>query len=269
VQLGDGEYTPPKVAFGIAEEFSKKALELDPNLGSAYVSRGTIRIFSKFQWAEAEADFKTALRLSPRYADLYHFYGHYFEVLGRTNEALATFRTALDLDPLSPVLPAEMAACFYHFRDYAKAEELCRKALQQNPGFVWGRIILSLVLLQQSRFPEAMEVLAEARRLDGGDAVITIALEAYAHGLAGDRERARLRLADFRAASLRSGEVAPYFLAVIHMGLGEKPEVLQFLEEAREKGSNWLPFIAVDPIFERVQTDPRFQRLIRGMGLRP
>lgn len=244
-----------------------RALELDQNLGQAYVSRGTLGVFYTFEWSSSDRDFKRALELSPEYPDLYHFYGHYLEALGRTNEAIATFQQGLARDPYSPVMNTELAWCYYKSRQYTMAKDQCQKVIQIHPDFLWVYQVPAFVLIQQKEYEAALGVLVQARGLESGYGQLTAALEGSALGLRGDKAQARVKFAELKAMAEKSGVLVHYCVAMIHLALGEEEDALTSLEHALKTGSLFMSFIGVEPLFEPLYSDERFKQLLKDMRL--
>ncbi len=267
IQLGDGEFLPPEAAFKEAEKHAARALELDDTLGEAYVSRGTINIFYRWNWAAAKADFENALKFAPRYPDLYHFYGHYLEITGQTNEAIRRFQEGLKLDPASPVLKTELANAYYKARDYRNAIQQCLKTLEMHPDYVFAMLSLATIYNQTEQYGEALALIDRVLRLPGGDTAVPLAEQGYAFAKTKKRKEAVENLAKIKSISDREDYLDPYFLAVIHLGLADDTEALKYLAEAVDKHSLWLSWIKVEPRFDPLRGDKRFKDLVKKMGL--
>ena len=90
-----------------------KAIELDPKLGEAYATLGFLQTVHKWQWREAEANFKRSIELNPGYATAHHWYAILLGIEGRFEEAKAEMQKALDIDPTSFNYLADMGQIYY------------------------------------------------------------------------------------------------------------------------------------------------------------
>ncbi len=112
-----------------------KALELDPNLAEAYATNGFLLTFHEWNWQDAEVHFKKSIELNPGYATAHHWYATLLAIQGRTDEAKSEMRRALEINPMSYNFLADLGQLHYFAREYDKAEEYCRKALEIYPDF--------------------------------------------------------------------------------------------------------------------------------------
>jgi tetratricopeptide (TPR) repeat protein len=188
-------------------------------------------------------------------------------MMGRFEEALALIRLALELDPLSMVLNTHLGWIFYFARQFDKAAVQLRKALEMDPGFAVGHYFLGLVYLQKGMIPEAIVEFQTAIQLVVFHQAPISGL-GLAHGLAGRKVEARSCLEQLLQQS-KKGYVAPYYIACVWIGLGDKAQAFHCLEKAFEEHSSWMVPLKVDPSLDSLRSDPRFKNLIQRVGLPP
>jgi TolB-like protein/DNA-binding winged helix-turn-helix (wHTH) protein/tetratricopeptide (TPR) repeat protein len=251
----------------------KKAIELDDKLGEAYASRGFMKMFKEWQWSDAEADFKQAIELNPGYGTAHQWYATLLAIGGRVEEAKAEMRRALEIDPTSHNFLADLGQMHYFAREYDEAENYCRKALEVYPDFGFARGYLISIHLKRSEEDKAFEEemrIARANRYSIADGEDVIAQQ-----ITGMKEEYRrsgykgwLRLSNEYLLSRQADYFSFFGLVKNYALLGEKERALDALEKSYENRDFMLPFVNVDPIYDDLRSDARFQAVMRRMGLR-
>jgi serine/threonine protein kinase/Tfp pilus assembly protein PilF len=255
---------PPQEAWTKSNEAAEKALKLDPTLASARASLGVAKLMYEWDWAGAEADFKEAIRLQPDHVRAHEYYSWYLVCVGRNSEALEEAKRAQQIDPLSAEANAWGGLVSYYARQYDEAIEQEKRALEIDPSYWFAHYFLGWTYLQKGQTREAIAELQKAADLSGFPQAI--APLGHAHAKAGNRAEALKILAEFKTWS-RTGLVAPYDLATVYFGLGDKEQGLAWLEKALEARNWWVFFIKVEPWMDPLRSDRRFQSLIRRMNL--
>jgi TolB-like protein/Flp pilus assembly protein TadD len=256
---------PPRDTYPKAKAAALKALEIDEGLAEAHASLGFFHLMYDWNFAESEREFKRAIRLNPAYANAHDGYGFLLKATGRNEEAIRSSQQAQKLDPLSLFTNVSLGWAYYFSRDYERAIEQGRKALEMEPRFDFAYWIMGLALAQLDRTDEAIASLNEAVILTGGGLTHEAHL-GYAYALSGKREEAEQVLADLKEIA-REKYVSAYYFAIIYLGLGELEQTFSWLERALDERAGFLAFIKVEPIFDGVRSDPRFTDLLRRMGL--
>ena len=190
-------------------------------------------------------------------------YGNYLEAMGRVDQAIAERRRALEAEPLSLINSAVLGRNLYEGRQYDQAMEELRKTLDMDPGFVQAHLYLGWVYEQKRMFAEAIAELRQAVGGSGGNLLYVGAL-GHAYAIAGERKMAEECLARLQALQRY---VSPNDMAVIHIGLGDKEQAWKYLQKAYEDHSYWILFLRIDPRFDGIRGDPRYQDLLRRMHL--
>ncbi|HKN62634.1 MAG TPA: tetratricopeptide repeat protein [Candidatus Acidoferrales bacterium] len=242
---------------------AQKAVELDPNLADAHALLGDVQK-ERWQWADAQAEYRRALELNPHNADAYADLAWWLLCQGRTDEALASMRRARELDPLS-VDATDMGWMLFEARRYDEATHELRSVLQVNPNDPVTLWDLGISLIDKNQPQDAIPVLEKALSLSNRSPGVTGTL-IRAYALAG-RRRDALRLLKELQVRSKAGFVPASAFVNAYLGLGENEQVFVWLEQAYKEHSNILQFLKVDPALDPIRTDPRFADLLRRVGL--
>jgi TolB-like protein/DNA-binding winged helix-turn-helix (wHTH) protein/Tfp pilus assembly protein PilF len=260
--LGDWEYgvLAPREAFPRAKAAATKALELDNTLGEAHTSLAFSLDLFDWDWASAEREFRRAIELSPGYATAHHWYAWHLSEMGRNSEAIAEMRKAENLDPLSLIISADVAEILLVAHSYDEAIEQSRKTIDMDSNFAVAHYELGQALVQKHMYKEAIAELQKAIELSGGSTTCTSNL-AFAYAASGRRKEAVKILSDLKNRSKQNASE----IALMYVGLDEKDQAMTWLEKAYEERFN--PSILLRPAFDPLRSDPRFQNLVRRIGL--
>jgi DNA-binding winged helix-turn-helix (wHTH) protein/TolB-like protein/Tfp pilus assembly protein PilF len=270
--LGLADTLSTKGGHNESEYAIQKAIELDDRLGEAYASRGFWRMFKGWQWGDAQADFKRAVELKPGYGTAHQWYATLLAITGRVEEAKSEMRRALEIDPMSPNFLADMGQMHYFAREYDEAESYCLKALEIFPGFVLAHEYLSYIYTAKREDDKAFEGWLKAGSAFHPSSTYLKAEEILAQEQAKRESYRRSGLKGIWRDSIRGlsmgGEGFSHFaLLHYHALLDEKEEALDALEKAYQGHEFMLPFVNVDPVFDDLRSEPRFQAVSRRMGL--
>jgi serine/threonine-protein kinase len=258
---------PPGESMTRARAAAERALALDDSLAEAHASLGLVKLLHDWEWDEAERRFRRALALKPNLAIAHDWFAEFFMARGRTSEALAELERAEALDPLSVILPTDRCRALYFARRHAEALASCRRALDADAGFVPALITQGMVLEEAGRPADALSAFREVARLTGNDAQQRTLL-ARATAIGGDLAAARGMLAEIEQQA-GSRYISPYSLAVVHAALGETDAAFRELDRAVAERSSWMIYAAVNPRLDALRSDPRFEDVLKRVGLRP
>jgi serine/threonine protein kinase/tetratricopeptide (TPR) repeat protein len=251
----------PLETMPLAKAAAQKALQLDDSLAEAHASLANIKWAYDWDSGEAEKEFERALALNPNYATAREWYGLYLTQVGRFDEAIAEMQRAQELDPLEPVIQVNVGRCYYYARRYDKALELLLQLEHQEPDYWIVHAILGQTYLAMGRLDDAIHELERAHVLSP-DSLRNLGVLGDAYGRAGRRGEA-LRLLDELSNFSLNRYAPPVYSAMILMGVGDKPQALTFLEKAYADRSDWIMQLKVEPEFDPLRTDLRFQQLLR------
>jgi tetratricopeptide (TPR) repeat protein len=250
--------TRPKVI-----KAARKALELDPDLADAHVLLANMYM-RQWKWAEAEAEYRRALDLNPNDAAAHDGFSDWLLCHGRMEEALAWARRARDLDPLG-TSGHTIAWTLFNAHRYDEAIREFRDVLTVRPDDRLPLWPLGWALIgnhqAEKAIPELEEAVSVTNRSPG---VISALIWAYAH--AGRRADA-LRLLGELKKRQQTGYVPAGAFVHAYLGLGDNDEAFTWFERAYEEQSNILIYIKVFPLYDPLRGDPRFQDLVRRVGL--
>jgi eukaryotic-like serine/threonine-protein kinase len=250
----------PREAYPRAKAAATKALELDETLGEAHCTLGFFRLLYDWDFAAAEEEFRRAIELSPNFANAWDGYGFYFKATGQSEASIHACQRAQELEPLSLFITLSLAWAYYFARQYDRAMEQGSKALDMDPNFGFAYWHRGMAYIQQERFGEAVTALRKAISLSG-PATTFISYLGYANARLGKSREARQMIAQLERVSKRQ-YVSSYFIAIIHMGLGDLDQAFEWLDKAYQERSGFMAFINVEPMLNALRGDPRLNALI-------
>ena len=243
-----------------------KAIEIDPDSAEAHASLG-LALHHRLDWPGAEAGFKRALQLDRHYANAHHWYGDYLSIKGRHDEALVEAKQALELDPLNLMIGTWVGLRYYLARKYDRAIEQGRNTVELDPNFAAAHLLLGESYVQMGLEKQALAELETAASLSGSSPLY-LAQVGVAHASAGRKTEA-LRIIDQLRRVSRERYVSPYGLAQIYAALNDREQTFTWLQTAYDDHAVWISYLAVDPVFDRFRSDPRFRNLLRRLSLLP
>jgi serine/threonine-protein kinase len=243
---------------------AERALAIDGDLAEAHAALAVAKQ-NRWDWAGADAAYRRALELSPTQAESHQRYGTYLSFMGRCEEGLAHLKRAHQLNPVSHSISAQIALSLLCARRYEEAIAQCSRTLDAEPACDEARVYLMLSYVQTGT-PAAAVAEYERMTPTAGDTTDVRAMLAYAQALAGNKPEARTILAELLHLS-RSRYVPHFWLAMVHVGLGNYPEALACLERACEDPDDSLVAIKVVPFLDPIRREPRFTEVLRKMGL--
>lgn len=260
-------FRSPAETFPKATEFALRALQIDDRLADAHYALAFCKLNYEWNWDDAEREFKRALELNPNYANAHGTYGTYFQSRGLFDQAVAERELAKKFDPLSPLTVANVGYPHYYARRFDQAIKAYREALELDPTFAWGHLWIGQVYLQEGKNREAIDEINQALSKSNDD-IRMLATLGHAYAVAGNRGEA-LRVIDKLQKASHQRYVSPYFIAVIYVGLENNDEAFVWLQKAFEERHPYLILMKVEPVFDKLRGDPRFQDLERRVGLNP
>jgi tetratricopeptide (TPR) repeat protein len=271
----DPNYPPPYTGLAdiyqlsdnprLARESVQKALELDNQLAEAHNSLAELLYRFDRDLVGAEKEFKQALELDPNYAPAHHWYSMYLAFVGRGQQALAEAQKAYELDPLSPVVGANLAKILQENGQYDKAIDQAKRTLELEPNSAVTHAVLGVAYEDKKMYAEAITEYKAALQLGGAPGEMR-GLLGYIYAATGDLENAGKMIRELK--QLWPGHAhAALDLAVIYSGLGKKDQALYWLGKASEKEVGDLIVVGQDPHFAALRSDQRFQAFVKQVGL--
>jgi serine/threonine protein kinase/Tfp pilus assembly protein PilF len=233
----------------LADEASRKSVELDGSLAEAHESRAAALTLA-WRWNEAETEFRRALQLSPNNASVHYFYAFLFLVPeNRIDEALREFHVALSLDPLSPIVNTNYAATLMDAHRYPEAVAQFQKTLERDPNFTPAHLKLSYLYAATGRFAEANSELQTGSHTAGN-------FSADAKGYSDLLVQTLKKSGDWKADE-----------AVTFVLEGDRDKAFQYLSDAASEQSSEIILVIRFPALDPVRSDPRFVELLGRLGL--
>jgi TolB-like protein/Tfp pilus assembly protein PilF/predicted Ser/Thr protein kinase len=262
----DDWFMPPNEAGPKARDAARKALAIDESDAGAHLSLAIETHWYEWNWAAAESEFKRAIELNPNNSEALGYYSWFLAPMGRKDEALAQAKRSQQADPLSTMANLFVGSVLVFNRQWDPAIEQLRSAIELDPTFWFDHCFLGRAYEQKRRLPEAIAEFQRALELEKDNAETWSSL-GHAYALSGNRAEAQKMLDHLKELSAHTW-VAPYNVAVIYAGLGEKDQAFAWLDRAYKDRSYYLAvYLTTDARMDSLRSDPRFGELQRRVGL--
>jgi serine/threonine protein kinase/tetratricopeptide (TPR) repeat protein len=262
----DDWFMAPREAGPKAREAAKRALALDEGNVHAHVALAIEAQWYEWDWAASEREFKRALELNPDDGSAHGYYAWFLPSMGRVDQAVAEGEKEQQTDPLGTNENFTLGSVFVFTRQWDKAIHQLRSAIELDPNYWLDHCFLGRALEQKGRLPEAIAEFQRGLALDPDQAENWAGL-GHAYALSGNRAEAQKAIDQLKELSARS-YIAPYNMAVIYAGLGEKDRAFSWLERAYADRSYLLAlYLTTDARLDTLHSDPRFSELRRRIGL--
>jgi TolB-like protein/DNA-binding winged helix-turn-helix (wHTH) protein len=247
-----------------------KALQLDETLAEAHTSLGLIAENYDYDWQTAEKEFRRAIQLDPDYPTAHQWYAECLSWQGRFDEALAESERARKLDPLSLIIAVDHGANLYYARKYDRAIAQFRAVIEMDPQFGRAAMIAD-AYVQEGRYTEALDEIERHSNESSGFSVWASARKVYVYGRWGQREKAQQAAAKFEQVIRHYPldpplDPTPYRL-IVYIALDQKDQVIALLQKGYSAHSSVVVDLKVEPRYDPLRSDPRFQDLLRRVGL--
>jgi len=248
----------------LAETAARKALELDGGLAEAHAALGFVQL-TTWRWTAAERSFRNGIEADPSNVRAHLGLSQFFSVFGRADESIAEARQAKALDPFTSRSWGQVGFAMFHARRYDEAVTELRHASEMDPSDGWVLWFLGMALTELGRFDEAIPTLERAVSVSKGSAAFLGSL-GNACARAARRERA-LAIRDELVERAGRGYVTPAAFVFVYAGLGDKERAFEWLEKAAADQTNLMQFLRVHPLLDPLRSDPRFDAMLRQVGL--
>jgi TolB-like protein/Tfp pilus assembly protein PilF len=255
----------PGDTFPKAHAAAKKALALNPSSGEALTSLAYPTMWHDWNLPEAERLFRQAIELNPRYSTAHLWLANLYTVQGRFDDAMSEFQITRRVDPMSMPGITSVGWLPYWYHRFDEAVAQLTHATELLPDFLMARHWLGLTYARMGRGPEAIVQFEHGVRI-GGRVPFTLSGLALGHAASGEAAKARAILAEMMAQSPRH-YVASYFVAQVLAALGDLEGAFPALERALEERVHWLAAIRLDPTLDPLRADPRFDDIVRRVGV--
>jgi Tfp pilus assembly protein PilF len=243
-----------------AQAAAEKAIALAPDEADGYAARADLRASFGWDWAGAQADLERALVLDPTDGEVRRLYGDVLASLGRLPEAIAAYRRATELDPLSSPTWGGLGWYLMQSRDLAGAHEALRRALEIEPGSALSLGYLGTLQLLEGK---AAEALATSRKITSDEVFRLFGISRAEHMLGNEKESDRA----LEELIVKHAKDSAYQIALVFAQRGQKDEAFEWLERAYMQRDGGLAEIKVDLLLSDLRSDPRYQAMLRKMNL--
>ncbi|NOR21878.1 MAG: hypothetical protein GQ476_04230, partial [Candidatus Aminicenantes bacterium] len=258
---------PPKQAFPKAKASASKALEIDDTIAESYTSLAYVKLIVDKDWAGAEELFKRAIELNPSSTTAPQWYSFLLQLTGRFDESVAMMRGALKSDPLSLILNCAVGNRLYFARRYDESIEEELKTLEMEPDFIPALTTLGNAYVKKGLFEEAFSIFQRMATLTGVVGWGSQPTIGYAYAVSGQRKNALNVLEEYkRLRAAKQRYISPCKIAAIYTGLGKTDQAIEWLEKAYEEQSILLLYLNIEPLWNPLRSDPRFQDMLRRMN---
>jgi TolB-like protein len=254
--IGDNENTVSPAAYmPRARDAALKALAIDPSLAEAHAVLGMVDCHYDYDWPAAEREYKKAFQLNPNYASAHQYYALGLMAHGRFAEARQQLDTARRLDPLALIVDVDVAVLLKYQRNYDGVIAKSKGILQKDPNYFLAYSMLTAGYYCEHRWDDWRSADSKVPQDDFIRDVVN-----------GNMEQARLVMAK-NIAQVAAGQLKAYRIAWEELILGDRAAALDWLEKSYESRDYWLLFINVDPEMDPIRSDPRFQAIVRRLGV--
>jgi tetratricopeptide (TPR) repeat protein len=254
----------PSDGFARARAALERASQIDANAPEVLASEGYLNLYFDWDLDKAERNLERAIAGNPNYATAYDWLGVLFTASRRFSAAQSAFERARRLDPASLPIRTDLAFQLHYSRHNEDARHELQNILNIDPNFPLAHFWMGRVLSAEANCPGALSELDTAASSALREWQPVIAAHGYIAGVCGQRSRASEDLRRFDELAQKRF-VTSYGYALIHSGLNENEQALTWLRKAVEERSHWLVWIRVDPRFDTLRGDYRFQQLVTNV----
>ncbi len=255
IAIGDVEEVDPAAYLPRARDAALKALQLDPSLAEPHAALGMVACHYDYDWPTAEREYKEAFELNPNYASAHQYYALGLMAHGRFGEAEAQLDTARRLDPLALIVDVDLALLRKFQRDYDGVIAVSKDILRRDPNYHLGYSMLTTGYMCEHRWDDWRAADAKYPQAEFQRAAV--------NGNRDEIERVMRKMME----EAKAGSRRPYEVAYFAIMTGDRALALDWLEKAYQHHDYWMLFVNVDPGYDPIRSDPRFQAIIHRLGV--
>lgn len=259
--LGESGRMPYEKAFKSQKAEAFNAIQLDDSLSEAHAELANTAMTLDWDWPKAAAEFHRAIELNPNSATSHEKYAFFLVRTGHPQEAIAEIDRSVDLDPVSGSTFHSSGFIYYFARQYDRALDVTRTVRNLRINVPDWTFLLGEIFAEKGMLEDSVSAFQKA-----GNGPYTLGHLGNVYGRAGKSDLAHDTIAQLLKSVERDG-VGRYEIALVYAGLDEKTETFHWLEEAYRAHDVGLIYLKVDPCFDSLRSDLRFQNLIRRVGL--
>jgi TolB-like protein/Flp pilus assembly protein TadD len=259
------EFKKPAEVYPQAKIAALKAIELDESLVEAHTSLAFTLTLYEWDWKKAEEEFLLALELNPGYSTAHHWYAEFLMATGRFKEGILQSRKAQKFDPLGLIINTLLGMAYFLSGDFERSIAECKKTLNMAPNYLPVYIWLGLSYCKKGMFDEAIDLFEKGRTISKNKNTKMTSLLAYSYALRGKSGAVELMLNELEVTA-KFGYISSLERARIALGSGDTEMALNYLEDSLDERSTWLSWINVDPTFDDLRSQSRFDEVIHKMN---
>jgi TolB-like protein/Tfp pilus assembly protein PilF len=249
----------PKESISPAKAALTKALQLDDSLAEAHASSGLLATL-ELDLNRAISELERAIQLNPNYATAHHWIALPLMSIGQLDRGIAEGKRAIELDPLSLIINADLCWVYFNARRYDEAEAQARKTLEMDPRFYVAHYYLGEALQFKGKLTDAIAEFQKSFESNNDPFSLAMLGQAYARqGKTDEAQKVLTRLTE----QAKSQYVSPYAFAVVLAALGDKAHAIDELEHGYDDSGFYISLIKVNPMFDDLRGDPRFEALVQ------
>jgi TolB-like protein/DNA-binding winged helix-turn-helix (wHTH) protein len=257
-------YSPGSATILNAQTAAQKAIQLDNSLAEGHAAMAYLNFMWLWDWATAEREFQQAIQLNRNYAPAHHWYALYLAVMSRKPEAVSEIKLAQRLDPVSPIVNTAVGFVSFFNRDYDDAIKDCKAVLEHEPNFPVAHNVLGRAYDAKGMHDQAIAELERLAQLSESSGNLAYLGHAYAaSGRQADAKRILDKLFEKARQGIFVGLSGP---ALIYAGLGDKENAILYLQRAADQNDANLIWLRVEPAYDGLRSDTRFQNVLRRQG---
>jgi TolB-like protein/DNA-binding winged helix-turn-helix (wHTH) protein/Tfp pilus assembly protein PilF len=258
---------PPGEAFVRSDAAARKAVELGPENSDCHSALGWQLLAYDRDFAGAERAFRRAIELNPSNSEAHEGLAWYLAIRKQSEASLAEMRKARETDPLSPIMNADIGNMLFYADQGEEAVVQLRAAINLDPDFPPSHYYLIKIYQSRGSYEEAFQEFLKLQSIIGQFSDKKMADIKSTHAKSGWKAALRnaltARLHDRSAGKY----VSAYDIAELQLAIGEDEKTIQWLEKAADEHANQVIFLHLDPRFQRLRSNPRFQNLLRRVGV--
>ncbi len=266
--LMDFSVLPPNEAYPKGELAARKAVELDSGNSQAHSALGSQLLWYARDFVGAERELRRAIELNPSNSDAHDGYASYFAVRGKFDQSVAEMRKARDVDPLSLIINSDLGYMLFYARQYDQAIQQLHTTLSLDPDFPAAHYFLIKIYQALGMYEEAYEEFFKLQTPGGQIPPAMVEIQKI-HARSGWKGVWQNMLAMALQERSTGKFVSAYDIAETYLGLGDDEQTLAWLQKAADEHANQVIYLNVDPRFDRLHSNPRFQDLLRHIGSSP
>ena len=257
---------PPQECFQPAIQAATKAIEIDDGLSEGHASLGFGLHAGNYEWSKAEHHLRRAMELNPSNANAFVWYSIVLFTEGRFDEGLDFAKRGLEIDPLTPFNHHNLGWGLYYARRLDEAADQYRRVVTEFPTYSFGYYGLSKIHRLNGETKLAIAENERTKELMGGS-IFSLLSEAECYAADGQKDVAKLKIIELEAMSAER-YVSPYQLALAYVYLGDRGAALDALDRALQNKEAWLNWMGVEPAFDPIRSDERFDQILEHTGYR-